>query len=176
MSEHERSHSHDEHCSCGLHGHEHAHGHIHDEHCSCGQDHSGHEHDESGRCIIEAHEEPGTVNVECRLHDEARVISGRLTVTGSYDGVRKALTARLETVARAVAEYGGIIGHIKASCQVSAVEMFSITDADAEVTVKKAPEQEIKINMAAIVFLIPPDDAEELVRQALTAVRDGANE
>jgi hypothetical protein len=170
MSDHDHGHKHDEHCVCGLHDHEHE----HDEHCSCGHDHdhAGHAHDENGACIIE--DAPGAVHVESHLHDEARVISGRLTVTGSYDSVRKTLAARLETMARAVAEFGGIIGHIKASCEVREVEMFSITDADAEVAIKKAPGQEIKIILAAIVFFIEPDAAEQLARQALEAVRDSA--
>ena len=172
MSGHEHGHIHDEHCNCG-----HDHGHIHDEHCGCAHahGHAGHAHDENGNCIL-AQDVPGGIHVETHLHDQARVISGRLTVAGSYDAVRKTLTDRLETVARAVAEFGGIIGHIKASCQTTEVEMFSVTDTDAEVSVKKAPEQEIRINLAAIVFLISPEDAEALVRQALEAVRDSAGQ
>lgn len=145
--------------------------HEHGEHCSCGHDHHAqHEHDENGNCLLEDHDTAGGIHVECHLHDEARVISGRLTVTGNYETVKAALTAKLGHIARAVHEMGGIVGHIKASCEVTAVDMFSVTDT--EVSVKKAPEQTMKINLAAIIFLMSPEDAEALVTHALTAVRD----
>lgn len=164
MTEHEHHHhEHDEACTCG---HDHAHEHVHGESCACGHDH--HAHDEHGNCILE--DAPGVVHVECRLHDEARVISGRLTITGSYDKVKAAVSSALERVAKAVQEHDGIVGHIKASCEVKTVQMFSVTDTD--VSVKTAPDQEIKINLAAIVFLIDPEEAEDLVRLALEVIRD----
>jgi hypothetical protein len=177
--DHAHEHVHDESCSCGhdhhVHdesctcGHDHAHEHVHDESCSCGHDH--HVHDESCTCGHEEHDS-GEIHIECRLHDEARVISGRLTITGSYNKVKEAVSSALERVAKAVQEHDGIVGHVKASCEVKTVEMFSVTDTD--VSVKTAPDQEIKINMAAIVFLIDPEDAEDLVRLALEIIRDSA--
>jgi hypothetical protein len=158
MNEHR--HQHDENCSCG-HTHEHD-AHAHEHH------HSGHQHDENGNFILE-HELPGEVHTEYHLHDEARVVSGRLTLSGTYDTVRKAVSSQLEQIAAAVHEIGGIVGHIKASCEVKTVDMFSVTDT--EVSVKTAPEQEIRINVAAIVFLIDPVLAESLVRQALETVK-----
>lgn len=164
MTEHEHHHhEHDEACTCG---HDHAHEHVQGESCACGHDH--HAHDEHGNYILE--DAPGVVHVECRLHDEARVISGRLTITGSYDKVKAAVSSALERVAKAVQEHDGIVGHIKASCEVKTVQMFSVTDTD--VSVKTAPDQEIKINLAAIVFLIDPEEAEDLVRLALEVIRD----
>lgn len=141
----------------------HDHHHEHDENCACGHDHNG-----CAGCGIE--ESPGTLHVEHHIHDEARVISGRLTVTGSYDTVKKAVEAALERIAGEIQQSGGIIGHIKASCEVKTIDIFSVTDTD--VSVKSAPEQQIKISLAAIVFLIDPEDAEDLVRLALEMIRD----
>lgn len=147
---------------------------IHDDGCGCGHNHDGHryEHGESCGCGVNGHDTPGTVRVECRLHDEARVVSGRLTLTCPYEPVKKAVAEQLERIAGAVREMSGIVGHIKASCRVKTVDMFSVTDSDA--SVKTAPEQEIEINMAAIVFLIDPAQAEDLVRRALEAIRQTA--
>lgn len=172
MTGHE--HPHHENCNCGHDHHEHNEHtheeHVHHENCGCGQHDHPHEHDENGNCILEDPDELGVVYVESHLHDEARVISGRLTVIAGYDAVRTSLSIKLEHLAKVVQEMGGIVGHIKASCQVKTVEMFSVTDVD--VTVKKAPEQEIKINLAAIVFLVDPEEAERLVNETLNAVRD----
>lgn len=160
MNGHTHHEEHGETCACG---HEHIHEHIHDANCAC-----GHEHDGCAGCGIDA--APGTIHVEYHIHDEARVISGRLTIAGAYDTVKKAVASALERVAKAVQEQDGIVGHIKASCTVKTVDMYSVTDTDVQI--KTAPAQEISINVAAIVFLIDPEDAEDLVRLALEMIRD----
>ncbi len=155
-----------------LHDHHEHNEHGHAENCACGMhknDHAHHAHDENGSCILAETDAPGVVHTEAHLHDDARVISGHLTLTADYDKVGKSLADQLEKMAKTVQERGGIVGHIKASCTVRAVEMFSVTEM--AVTVKKAPDQEIKINLAAIVFLIDPEEAEKLTRAALEAVR-----
>ncbi|NLT13914.1 MAG: hypothetical protein GXY05_06180 [Clostridiales bacterium] len=157
-------HMHDENCSCG---HDHTQEHFHGDNCSCGHDHT---HDGNISGVQE--DGIGVVYTEYHLHDEARVISGRLTVAGAYDAVKKAVSHALEQYAEAVREAGGIVGHIKASCQVMTVEMFSVTESN--VSVKTAPQQEIRIILAAIVFRIEPEKAEELARKSLEAVRDSA--
>ena len=168
MSGHNHMHHDGESCTCGQHDHD------HDENCSCGHHdhehgHEGHAHDENGNCIPESGDAPGAIQVELHLHDEARVVSGKLTLAADYDAVKTALAGQLERLAAAVQDRGGIVGHIKASCDVRTVEMYSVTDR--EVTVKRTPEQEIRINLAAIVFLVAPDEAEAMVREALDAVR-----
>lgn len=143
--------------------------HVHTENCACGHHSRPHEHDENGSCIMGNTDAPSGVHTEAHLHDEARVISGRLTLSADYEKIKKSLADNLEQLAITVQERGGIVGHIKASCTVTAVEMFSVTETAA--TVKKAPEQEIKVSLAAIVFLIDPEEAEALARAALEAVR-----
>jgi hypothetical protein len=123
MKDHEHNHIHDDNCGCGINGHEHCF--DHGESCGCG---------------MNGHDARGIVHTECRLHDEARVVSGRLILTCPYGPVKKAVAAQLELIAGAVREMGGIVGHIKASCRVKTVDMFSVTDTDA--SVKTAPEQD----------------------------------
>ena len=176
MSEHihEHHHHHDEHCDCGCHDH-HEH-HHHDEHCDCGcHDHHEHHHDENCDCGCHDHEHhhheeeklPGVAYTKVRLHDDAKVVSGSLTVFGDYEKVREGLNRGLTEFAAAVTEKGGIIGHIKASAEVKNVEMFSVTDVD--VMIKTAPEQEINIILAAIVFFVTEEEAETLGKKALEA-------
>lgn len=160
-------HVHDENCSCGLHKHQE---HVHDENCACGL-HDQHEH--TAACQHDdQHDEIGALHVESHLHDEARVISGLLTLHANEGNIRASLKRQLEDLSKAVQERGGIVGHIKASCETKTVEMFSITDV--EVSVKRAPEQELSINLAAIVFAIDQQEAEKLVLQALQAVKAAA--
>ena len=180
-------HGHDEDCGCGHdheHGHEHHH-HGHDEDCGCGHDHEHghahhhHEHDEECGCGHEhehSHEheagKPGIVYTQVKLHDDAKVVSGSLQVTGDYDAIRKALEQGLKEFAAAVTEMGGIIGHIKASADLGQTEMFSVTEED--VMIKTAPEKHVNIILAAIVFFISEEQAEELGRKALTAALQAA--
>ena len=49
-----------------------------------------------------------------RLQDDAKVVSGRLLISGSYDDIKDKLKEGLEEFAAAVNEKGGVVGHIKA--------------------------------------------------------------
>lgn len=185
--EHEHHHHHDDECGCG-HDHEHEHHHHHDENCGCGHDneHEHHHHDDKCGCGHDhGHEHhhhdhdhghemppPGVVTTEIHIHDGATVVSGKLVLRGEYEPVREALQTQLGAFADAVQAEGGIIGHIKASAEIKTTEMFSVTDAQAGVMVKTAPEKQCDIILAAIVFFIDDDRARELAEKALTAVRD----
>lgn len=171
MSEHIHDHHHhDEHCTCGCENHEHDHHehHHHDDNCGCGHEYHHHdEHCDCGHEHCEAVKQPGVVYTNVRLHDDAKVVSGSLTVIGDYEKVREGLNRGLTEFAAKVTEKGGVIGHIKASAEVKSVEMFSVTDVD--VMIKTAPEQEISIILAAIVFFVSEEEAETLGRAALEA-------
>jgi hypothetical protein len=107
------------------------------------------------------------VRVGCLLHEEAVVVSGDLTVMAAeYEPIRAELDRQLTAVANAVTAAGGVIGHIKASASVTSVEMFSVTDADNKMA-KKSPGLTVSIRVAAIVFAVAPDMAEQTVRNAL---------
>ena len=160
MSENNRhdnyhEHIHDENCDCG-HDHKHDHGHIHSEDCGCGEN--------------TAH--PGEITVGHTFHDEAVIVSGAVLLYGRYDDIRAALKERLEAVSDFVSGHGGIVGHIKASASVTTVEMFSTT-GDAAM-IKKSPEQEIKINVVAIVFAIAPEEIDKKVFDALEDIKNKA--
>ena len=164
MSEHEHHHhEHDENCTCGCHDHEHEHHHHeYDEICTCGCHDHEHEHHHHH------HEEPlvpGVVQASVKLHDDAKVVSGKLLVVGDYEKVKAGLHDGLTEFAAKINELGGVIGHIKASCEVKTVDMFSVTDTD--VMIKTAPEQEMNIILAAIVFFVSEEEALALGKAAL---------
>ena len=103
-----------------------------------------------------------------RLQDDAKVVSGRLLISGSYDDIKDKLKEGLEEFAAAVNEKGGVVGHIKASVEVTTVDMFSVTETAA--MVKRAPEQNMRIILAAIVFFIEPEEAEALAKSVLEKI------
>ena len=111
---------------------------------------------------------PGVVYTNVRLQDDAKVISGSVLITGEYEGIKDKLKAGLEEFAAAVGEKGGVVGHIKASVEVTTVDMFSVTETEA--MVKRAPEQNMKVILAAIVFFIEPEEAENLAKAALQKI------
>ncbi len=159
---HHHEHEHDEHCGChDHHHHDHEHHHEHGDDCGCGHDHE-HEHEQ-----LHEQKTPGVVYTQVKLHDDAKVVSGSLELTGDYDAIRLGLGEGLKQFAAAVNEMGGVIGHIKASAEKVQTEMFSVTEED--VMIKTAPEERISIILAAIVFFIPEEKAEELGRKALEA-------
>lgn len=156
MEEHEQHGG--ERCGCEEHG-EHEHGEHEHEH--------GHGHGEA---------EYGAVRVERRRHDEAVVISGSLALYGEYGAVRPVLEREISGIAEKITALGGIIGHVKASCAVTATEMYSVTDAGAGLMVKKPPQREIKISLVAIVFAVPEEEAEQLVYGALEKVLEAGRQ
>jgi hypothetical protein len=138
-------------------------GHQHDENCGCNHCNAA-DHDHSERS-----DDYGIVHVESHLHDEARVVSGRLTLQGDAVRIKAELQAQLGMMARAVSALGGIVGHIKASCETTTVDIYSVTDVEA--SSKQSPEAELRIILAAIVFAIDEEAAEQLARHALDAVK-----
>ena len=163
---HHHHHDHDGECGCHEHRHEH---HDHGEECGCGHDHDHdhhHEHDHEHEHFHEP-KMPGVVYTQVKLHDDAKVVSGSLELTGDYDAIRLGLGEGLKQFAAAVNEMGGVIGHIKASAEKVKTEMFSVTEED--VMIKTAPEERVSIILAAIVFFITEEQAEELGRRALEA-------
>ena len=118
---------------------------------------------------IKAKHTPGIICIERHIHDDAVVISGSLIIDfGSVD-LCLWLGQELEAAARGIEERGGIVGHIKAALTISSTSMVSVTDAKA--MTKEAPRKRARITLAAIVFMIAPEAAEEICRKALVTVR-----
>ena len=163
MSEHEHEHHHHEH------EHEHEHHHHHHEH-----EHEHHHHDhehEHEHAHVHGRDVDG-IHIEHHIQDEACVVSGRMQLSRSYDGLRERIAEALEALAAEITARGGIVGHVKAAAEVTQTEMFSVTDVKA--MVKTAPIPEITVKMAAIVFAIEPEETEALVEAALRGVRGSA--
>jgi hypothetical protein len=143
------------------------HTHHHDDSCTCGCHEEEHSHQHGAEP-----EAPdfGVIDVETHLHDEACVVSGRLALRGDETGVKAELQAQLGALGRAFHAMGGIVGHIKASCETTVVDVYSVTDVEA--TSKRSPEAVMRIKLAAIIFAVEPMVAESMVSHALQKVRD----
>ena len=112
---------------------------------------------------------PGLIYIDRQMHDDAIVISGSLNAIFGDCDVYAIAAQALEAAAREVMERGGIVGHIKASVSKTLVCMISTTGDKA--SLKESPIRRAKITLAAIVFVIEPTQAEEIVRNALRKIR-----
>ncbi len=83
--------------------------------------------------------------------------------SAGYEAVKPRIGKKLEEIAAAITDMGGIVGHIKASAEIRQAEMFSVTES--EVMVKTAPGQDIAVKMACIVFAVTPEQVEPLVER-----------
>ncbi|MDR3239573.1 MAG: hypothetical protein LBT44_05750 [Clostridiales bacterium] len=194
-------HKHEEHEGHGEHGHVHGHVHRH-KHCAHGHanhdhadhdhadhdhadhDHANHDHADHSHCdhahgyCTHDHEHPrevaldGAVYVDRSEQDQSQVVSAGMGLRGDYEKIKPILHAELERMAAAIQEADGVVGHIKAAAETRSMDMFSVTDRTA--SVKRANTQEIRINLAAIVFLIDPEKLENLVRHSLEALKENA--
>ncbi|MDR0862830.1 MAG: hypothetical protein LBN30_08690 [Oscillospiraceae bacterium] len=167
--EHEHTHDHDE--------HEHHHHHDHDGH-EHDHDHDEHEHELIDGGVDELETvEPGVVAVTVTLHEDAIIVSGALVVYSEHPfDTRHLIADKLEEIADEVGEAGGVVGHVKASFVATSVDMLSVTAPKEAVQIKRSPELEIKIGVAAIVFSVEPAFAEGLVRDALTDILESTTE
>ena len=177
-------HTHAETCDCGhdhgthahgAHGHAHNHGHKHKHtaDCDCGHDHSHSAHDHAHDAEISELEsiEPGVVAVTVHEHDDAIVASGALIVySDEPHEMRHAVADEVEFIASEIGRCGGIVGHIKASFVATSYDMLSVTEAGASISLKRAPELELKIGIAAIAFGVPPEFVQNLVRESLESL------
>jgi hypothetical protein len=104
--EHENErHAHDHH---DHHEHDHER-HAHDHHS---HEHHDHEHDHGD---AHSHATIDEYGISVMEHEGALVASLSLDIPGGHDAAEKALAAKLEALAQAVAAEGGVVGHIKAS-------------------------------------------------------------
>ena len=134
------------------------------------KEHKAHNHDD-GRKLIRARakDTPGIVCIERNIHDEAIVISGTLTLEYGAVDLKAWIAEELENAAQAIGEKDGIVGHIKAAVTVSATDVISVTDEKAMMT--RSPGSRARIALAAIVFKVEPEEAENIIRKALSGVR-----
>ena len=154
--DHDHEHDHD-------HDHDHTHDHEHD------HDHSPTVIDGRKRIRVKVSESPGLVFVDRQIHDEAITISAAMTIISDDTLLNEHIAGEIETAAREITKRGGIVGHIKAS--VSTTTTCMITAADETAMIKESPMRRARITLAAIVFLVDPEEAENIIREALAGIR-----
>ena len=118
---------------------------------------------------LNAEDMPGVIRIERNKHDEAIVISGKLSLANASDELNALIAQELETAARGITDKGGLIGHIKAAVTATSTDMVSVTEEKA--MVKTSPMRSARITLTVIVFLIEPEEAETIARQTLAAIR-----
>ncbi|MCL2125944.1 MAG: hypothetical protein FWH33_08170 [Oscillospiraceae bacterium] len=109
------------------------------------------------------------VYIDRQIHDGAITISAALTIVTDDIHLDKRIAAEIESAAREIAAHGGIVGHIKAAVSTTATSM--ITAADETAMIKDSPMRRSRIVMAAIVFLVSPQEAEDIIRASLQRIR-----
>ena len=146
------------------------HFHIHDkepdgsEHVH-GRDHHG----RKKQLFSKIKDTPGLIYIERQIQDDAIVISGSLSVRFESADLDACVAECLEVAAREIRERSGIVGHIKTSASTSSTSMISVTDEEA--MIKYSPIRRARITLAAIVFMIDPLDAENIIRKSLSDIR-----
>lgn len=108
-------------------------------------------------------------SLDGRMEDGAAVISAHFTVTAARDVLEQALSQELQDLAARVYAHNGIIGHIKASTEISSIQMYSITDTILHV--KNGEKDTISISFAFILFLIDLETAKEWTREIIERIQ-----
>ena len=118
---------------------------------------------------VKAKDTPGVICVERHSHEEAIVISGSLTVDFTEGDLREWIAEELEKVSLEIVRLDGIAEQIKAAITIASTCIVSVTDEKA--VVKDPYDKRGRITLSAIVYKIRPEDAVDIVRNALAAVR-----
>jgi len=121
------------------------------------------------RIRVKPKETPGMICIERHIHDEAIVISGSLIVEYDSADISAWIEEELGKAAHEVEKCGGILGQIKTNLTVTSSCMISMTE-DKEMAKESSPKY-ARILLAAIMFMVNPKEAEDVVRQALAGVR-----
>ena len=154
-----------DHERCSHDNHEHPHGHNHSK--------DAHKQDRNNtdkkRFMVKTENIPGLIRIEQHIHDEAIVISGTLTVISGIDSVYEIISSELETASSLFTQKEGIVGHIKAAVSTTKTGMISITENKA--MIKEGQDTRVQISLVAIVFIIDPEEGEEIVRKTLSQIR-----
>ena len=172
---HDHDHEHGAHAGHNPYEYEHEHDHNHGGHNHDHNNHNNSVHNHSHGSADKKHVRlkvkniPGLIRIERNIHDEAIVISGELTVNTTADDVNAVVASELENASGEITKLDGIVGHIKASVSIITTGMISVTEDKA--MIKEGRGSRVRISIAAIVFLVEPERAEETVRKALLGIR-----
>ena len=112
---------------------------------------------------------PGIIFIKRAIHDGAIVISGTLSADYVSADICGIIAKAFEDAALEINKSGGVVGHIKAAVKQGTTAMISVTDEEA--MVKPSPVMSAQVTLAAIVFQIDPEEAEEIIRRAMADIR-----
>ena len=121
------------------------------------------------RMKVKAKDTPGVICIERHTHDEAIVISGSLVVDYINGELREWIAEELEKAAIEVARRGGIAEQLKAALTEMTTCMVSVTDEKA--SINETQYKRARITLSAIVCSIKPEEAVDITRKALAAIR-----
>ena len=124
-----------------------------------------HHHDHRSETVKERHMVNGQekFSLESHSHDGASIVSGECILSvEDPETVRTMLAEQMQRLGDWVNEKEGYIGHIKAGFSTECTESFSITDR--KVRCHSPESTRIHINLAAIVFMISPDELKKQVK------------
>lgn len=124
-----------------------------------------HHHDHHSETVKERHMVNGQekFSLESHSHDGASIVSGECILSvEDPETVRTMLAEQMQRLGDWVNEKEGYIGHIKAGFSTECTESFSITDR--KVRCHSPESTRIHINLAAIVFMISPDELKKQVK------------
>ena len=152
--DHDHEHDHGPDCECGCHDHGHHHEHEHE------HDHEhDHEHEHS-------HEKPlideDGLSLGLLDHNGSLVASYRLALKCTADEAKERLSAFAKTVAAAVDEQGGLVGHIKAFAREQG-DGFRVSLTTDTVDIADFPNQSVQVDGVAIVLGVDEAWYEEFI-------------
>ena len=111
-------------------------------------------------------------SLDVRIEDGAVVVSARFTVEMAREVLEQKLSEELQELAARVYAHEGIIGHIKASAEISSIQMYSITDTILHV--KNGEKDTITVSFAFILFFIELETAREWTREIIDRIQKAA--
>lgn len=121
------------------------------------------------RMKVKAKDTPGVICIERHTHDEAIVISGSLVAEYTTAELREWISEELEKASIEIARRGGIAEQIKSALTEMTTCMISVVDEKA--SVNETQYKRSRITISAIVCNMKPEEAVDIVRKALAAVR-----
>ena len=130
-----------------------------------------HHHDHHSETVKERHMVNGQekFSLESHSHDGASIVSGECILSvEDPETVRTMLAEQMQRLGDWVNEKEGYIGHIKAGFSTECTESFSITDR--KVRCHSPESTRIHINLAAIVFMISPDEVKKQVKNIFLTI------
>jgi hypothetical protein len=125
--------------------------------------------DRNQRIKFSPKDTPGVICIERQIHNEAVVISGSLTIESDEACLDAWIEEEVGIAVGEIKGQGGVVGQIKAALTITSTSVITVTDEKK--TAKESPQKYARIMLAAIMFMVDPKEAENIIRKALAGVR-----